>query len=113
MSVTMWTLRPCVCLFLIFELTKAAVPAELSAREAINKFDRGDGDLIIYVSGLTNAYGWVNAQSENAKLKMLFCPPENLAITVSQNMDILKRFVAAHPRYADSSLEAVRNLGQV
>jgi hypothetical protein len=104
MTITMRTLFPCVCLFLIFVPASAATPAELSAREAISKFNRGDHDLIIYVTGLANAYGWVNAQSENTKLKMLFCPPEKLAITVSQNMDILKRFVAAHPHYADSSL---------
>jgi len=85
----------------------AAISGELSAREAISKFERSDHDLIIYVSGLANAYDWVNAQSENENTKMLFCPPENIAITVNQNMDILSRFIAAHPTEAKRSLGLV------
>ena len=85
-------------------LNAGPVRAEPSARDLIEIIDKEDdvsalGEAILL--GLESAYSWSNATLGNRGGKLLYCQPENLAITRSQLKDIFERFVEEHNELAD------------
>ena len=53
-----------------------------------------------YLQGVANGIAWANSSARNEG-HGLFCPPEKMAITPEQYLDILDRYMRDHPGGAD------------
>lgn len=73
--------------------------AEMTASEFMQNFDAPTKRplILMYLHGLSEGLEWYNAQVRQNRGQMLFCPPQNLAFTMDQYADVMKRFLNEAP----------------
>jgi hypothetical protein len=74
--------------------------AEATAGEMLANIDARDARSTIYtafLTGTTNGLAWANTDLEDRGLTPLYCSPRKLAITLDQNIDILRQRVKESP----------------
>jgi hypothetical protein len=49
--------------------------------------------VMMYLHGLSEGLEWYNAGVSNRHGKPLFCPPENVAVTIDQYISVFNRFL--------------------
>lgn len=85
--------------------TAAPARAEADARSFLARIDAG-GPEAEMLAELLLAYGegisWANVQMAENGQPRLYCPPANRALTVAQNVNILRRFVERIPEAGSS-----------
>ncbi|MGJ5022320.1 Rap1a/Tai family immunity protein [Bradyrhizobium oligotrophicum] len=86
------------CLLLLISATSAR--AEISASEAIRLFESGDTQASAYLNGIETGLGWANASLIADNKPALFCVPEKIALTVHQQVDVMKKFIRSSPEFA-------------
>ena len=64
----------CIALMLLMGVAQADEPTVGSFNEMKN------GDKILYVVAVANAYGWANAELGATKKPLLFCQPKDLVL---------------------------------
>jgi len=92
----------------LMPLVASAEPA-LSATEMLQMYDdpRSKQDVALTVGATQRGLALANAAVGRRKQKPLYCPPPNLALTGEQTIDIVHRFVDAHPTLGKIMWEAV------
>jgi hypothetical protein len=75
--------------------------ADPSEKLMADAFRAGDKGAAIYLNALAAGIEWANGMLADRGDRRLYCQPEKLGLTFDQRMDILNRFVAAHPRVAE------------
>jgi len=53
--------------------------------------------IMMYLHGLSEGLEWYNAQVLQNGGRRLFCPPQNVAFTMDQYVDVMKRFLDEAP----------------
>ncbi|WP_157934106.1 hypothetical protein [Microvirga ossetica] len=76
----------------VFAASAAPSQAEMTAREFLTQHSNSQNGRA-FLAGLSVAYGWIGA-SGNTKI---FCPPESISITIDQNIELIKRYLATAP----------------
>jgi hypothetical protein len=78
-----------------FALGATAAPshAEMTAREFLTQHSNSQNGRA-FLAGLSVAYGWMNGASGNSKI---YCPPESISISIDQNIELIKRYLATAP----------------
>jgi hypothetical protein len=81
-------------------LLPAPARAEPDARTFLEKIDKGEKIYLTVLNGYGVGLGWANTYVAEQGQPKIFCPPDKLAITAEQNVEILRRFVAVDPSIA-------------
>jgi hypothetical protein len=99
-------------MFWLYGLAKA----EMSAGRWIALHNESNGlERQVYeqfLAGNVNGISWAvniikSLNEGQADINYLYCPPSKLAITLQQDINILKRYIKEHPQYADLPLGMV------
>jgi hypothetical protein len=87
-----------LCAALVFTTPAAA---EMDGQAFLRGYDTGTLEtrrLYERILGATeNGISWANAKVMHDGQPGIFCPPNNLALADQQNVDILRRYLTAHP----------------
>lgn len=67
--------------------------AEVSAREAIALYRKGNKEISIFVDGLVAGFSWYNADMSQSEQGKLYCLPTKMAITTNQVFSILEKYL--------------------
>ena len=85
--------------------------AEFNAVEFLKSYESATGDrqfmYLQYLNGTANGLSWANTfvgrQYPQAKI---YCPPKKHAVTATETVTILRRFVAKSPKYGTTPVGA-------
>ncbi len=82
----------------------APASASPTAKDVLAKLESSsDEDMWkLYVNGIVDGLQWANAAAANRGDQPLFCQPGKLSLSFEQPIEILKNYVAEHPRNADA-----------
>jgi hypothetical protein len=82
----------------------SAVDAEMSAREAVSRYQKNDPIVIAFIMGTSMGIESASVYAVLNKEAPLFCEPDQLVLTLPQEMDMLTRFITKFPTLADNHL---------
>ncbi|WP_265529103.1 Rap1a/Tai family immunity protein [Sphingomicrobium marinum] len=90
--------------FLLQPVDPSLEDAGTSAREFLDQHDAGGeeaGFNLLYLHGVSQGLSWANVAMEMDGKQPIYCPPENLTITVDQNVQILRDHTDNNPEIED------------
>ncbi|QCI67201.1 Rap1a/Tai family immunity protein [Phreatobacter stygius] len=88
-----------VCLALAGAIGQAE--ANQTASQFLTSFRARDARSVSFLVGLTEGFGWANAQLRASNQRMLFCAPRDVGFTPLQHADILAAYLRRQPRRSD------------
>lgn len=80
----------------------SAAKAENTAKQMLAEIEAGGNSAVmtqVWISGNANGFTWANSELEQRGQRPLFCLPKKLALTIDQEVSILRKFVKERPFY--------------
>jgi hypothetical protein len=98
-----------MCALIAGVLMLSPAHAEPSASEALKDMAKADQSAIpsVFLNGAVAGLTWANSWLDLDGKPRLFCPPDKLALTLEQDISILRHYVEEHPLLKDRPLSAV------
>jgi hypothetical protein len=91
-----------VLLCLVITFYAGVADAEMSAKDVVDNFEKGDLVTGAFVKGIEDGIGWAEVYREKNGESQIFCQPRKLALTPDQDAEIVSKYISNNPKLADA-----------